>query len=180
MPNRVFVALGSNIDKERNLPAAVRLLAELDKLVAVSSVYETIPIGPRDELKWPRFWNAAVLMETSLGAGAFRKEVLLETERALKRKRTTDRFAPRTIDADMVLFNQEVFDLDPEHHIPDPDLLRYAHVAIPIAEIQPELNHPETGERISDIAMRLLQELIEQGQHPPKKQVEIDLTPSPK
>jgi 2-amino-4-hydroxy-6-hydroxymethyldihydropteridine diphosphokinase len=175
MPNRVFVALGSNIDKERNIPASVKLLAELDQLVSVSSVYETIPIGPRDESKWPRFWNAAVLMETSLGARTFRQDVLLEVERALKRKRTTDPFAPRTIDADMVLFNQEVFDLDPEHHIPDPDLLKYAHVAIPIAEIQPDLDHPETGERISEIAKRLLQKLIEEGQHPPEKQAEIDL-----
>jgi 2-amino-4-hydroxy-6-hydroxymethyldihydropteridine diphosphokinase len=68
MLNRVLVSLGSNIDKEQNLPAAVQLLSRLCHIVAVSSAYETVPVGLEDQ---PTFLNAAVLVETDLEAAQF-------------------------------------------------------------------------------------------------------------
>jgi 2-amino-4-hydroxy-6-hydroxymethyldihydropteridine diphosphokinase len=85
----------------------------------------------------------------------FKTEVLAEVERRLGRVRTADRNAPRTIDADLILWNDEALDLNGRHHIPDPDLLRFAHVAVPIAELAPQMRHPETGEAMADIAGRL-------------------------
>ena len=62
--NRVYVSLGSNIEPERNLREAVRLLASCCKLVAVSPVYQTKAVGKTDQ---PDFLNAAALIETELG-----------------------------------------------------------------------------------------------------------------
>lgn len=155
MVNCVYILLGSNIDKERNLPEAVRLLAELTRVVAVSSVYETAPVGLEDQ---PHFFNAAVQAETELSAALFRNQVLARVEQLLGRVRTADKNAPRTIDADMVLFNDEVFELDETHHIPDPELLEFPHIAVPIAELAPDMVHPETGARLEEIATQLTAE----------------------
>jgi len=180
MRNRIFVSLGSNIDKESNLHAAVKLLQRIGTLLAVSSVYETAPIeatvvGSPVQEDRPMFWNAAVLMETTLGPAGFRRDVLDQVERQLDRRRTVDRNAPRTIDADLTLFNDDVFKLDVKHPIPDPDLLRFAHVAVPIAELAPDLNHPETGEALGQIAERLLEEAAAENRPLPFKRSDIML-----
>jgi len=161
MGNCVYVLLGSNINKERNLPEAVRLLAQFARVVAVSSVYETAPVGLEDQ---PHFFNAAVQVETELSAADFRRRVLAPIERALGRVRTADKNAPRTIDADIILYNDAVFDLDEEHPIPDPDLLEYPHVAVPVAELVPDMPHPETGDKLQHIADQLAAELNAVGQ----------------
>ena len=114
MKNRIFVLLGSNIEKEKNLPAAVGYLEEWCRVRALSDVYETCPVGLEDQ---PIFFNAAVLVESSMDALQFRQEVLEKIEAKLKRVRTSDKNAPRTIDADLVLFNDDVLDLDADHHI---------------------------------------------------------------
>lgn len=170
--NRVFILLGSNINKEKNLPAAVLLLCEGGSLQSVSSVYETPPIGEEDQ---PLFWNASVLIETKLDAMSFKRNVLAHIEEKLCRERTADRNAPRTIDADMTLFNQEVFDLDDTHHIPDPDLLKFRHVAVPTAELAPNLKHPESGETLKEIARRLIAKADKAGRAPLRRVPEVTL-----
>jgi 2-amino-4-hydroxy-6-hydroxymethyldihydropteridine diphosphokinase len=154
--NNVYLILGSNIEKEQNLPAAVSLLREMVQVVAVSSVYETIPVGLKEQ---PNFWNMAVHIQTTLSASQLKAQVLAAIERKLKRVRLADKNAPRTIDLDIVLFNDEVFDYDGGdgwlRHVPDPDLLKFAHIAVPIAELVPEMIHPETAESLPGIASRL-------------------------
>lgn len=157
--NDAYLILGSNIDKERNLPEAVRLLRELTTVVAVAGVYETAPVGL---LEQPVFWNTAVLIHTPLSPAAIKVQILSEIERRLGRVRQVDKNAPRTIDLDIVLFNDAVGEYDAGdgrlRPIPDPDLLKFAHVAIPIAELAPDLPHPMTGEPLRVIAARLRQE----------------------
>ncbi|HEX6383655.1 MAG TPA: 2-amino-4-hydroxy-6-hydroxymethyldihydropteridine diphosphokinase [Anaerolineae bacterium] len=174
--NRVFVVLGSNINKEENLPLAVRLLSKVCRVVAVSSVYETIPVGLRDQ---PNFFNVAILLETEMEASALKEEVLSEIERRLQRQRTANRNAPRTIDADIVLFNDEVFDYGGagghQRHVPDPDLLNFAHVAVPVAELVPDLPHPETDEPLASVAARLMVTATEDGRPPLWKRPDISL-----
>jgi len=154
--NRAFILLGSNINKELNLADAVRLLGQRCQIVAVSSVYESIPAGLREQ---PNFLNVAVIVETPLSAAKLKSGPLSEIERLLKRKRQTDKNAPRTIDLDIVLFNNEVFDYPgPDGRfrpIPDPDLLRFPHAIIPVAELAPTIPHPKTGEALGSIAQRL-------------------------
>lgn len=146
--NRVFVALGSNIDPERNLKGAVRLLASRCRLLAVSRVYEAKPVGKTDQ---PNFLNAAALIETELGAAALKAQVLQDIERVLGRVRTADKNAPRTIDLDITLFNDQVIELG-HRHIPDPELLRYPHIAVPMADLAPGYVHPESGQTLQEIA----------------------------
>lgn len=159
MMNNVYLILGSNIDKERNLPEAMRLLREKATVVAVSGVYETAPVGLVEQ---PLFWNTAVLIHTPLSPAEIKVDILSPIERQLKRVRQADKNAPRTIDLDIVLFNDVVQDYDPGdgrfRPIPDPDLLKFAHVAVPVAELTPNLPHPVTGEPLQAIARRLVQE----------------------
>ncbi len=152
----VAVLLGSNIDKERNLPAAARLLREAAEVVAVSPVYETAAV-PDDR---PRFLNAAVLLRTEQTAAALKNGLLSDIESALGRERALDRNAPRTIDLDIALYDDAVFDYIPAdgrtRHVPDPDLSHFPHCLQPVADLLPDLPHPETGEPLGEMAARVL------------------------
>jgi 2-amino-4-hydroxy-6-hydroxymethyldihydropteridine diphosphokinase len=147
-PNRVYVALGSNIKPEQNIKEAVRLLASRCKLLAVSRVYQTKPVGKTDQ---PDFLNAAALIETGLGAADLKAQVLRDIEQTLGRVRSADKNAPRTIDLDITLFNDEVLNIG-RRRIPDPDLLLYPHIAVPMAELAPNYVHPESGQTLQEIA----------------------------
>ena len=150
--NRAFVTLGSNIEPEANLAAAVRSLREQAEVevVAVSPVYQTAPVGTLDQAD---FLNAAVLLRTGLSAEALKAQVLAPIEAALGRVRTADKNAARTIDLDIALFNYEVSEAG--RRIPDPDVLIYPHVALPLADIAPYYVHPESGETLAEIAERM-------------------------
>jgi len=161
MPNQVVIALGSNIEKERNLPRAIELLREICVVTAVSPIYETEPVGL---LNQPRFWNTAVLIKTDLTASKVKQQIIGTIETKLKRVRQADKNAPRTIDADIILFNDELFEYDGGdgrlRPIPDPDLLKFAHVAVPAANLLPDFLHPETGEPLRLLAERLLEAAV--------------------
>lgn len=149
--NRAYLSLGSSLDKERNLPAGVRLLARYGRVLAVSAAYETEPVGnPGD----PTFFNAALILETPLAPQALKETVLRAVEDELGRRRTADPNAPRTFDADISLFNDQVIEVG-RRRIPDPEILLFAHIAVPLAEIAPGYRHPVTGETLAEIARRL-------------------------
>lgn len=150
--NRAYLSLGSNIDKEHNMRTCVRSLAQHGKLLAVSAAYETAPIGNVDD---PVFLNAAVLLETPLTAADLKAHVLRPLEEQLGRKRSSDPNAPRPIDVDISLFGDAVFDLG-KRHIPDPEILLYPHIAVPLADIAPDYRHPETGDTLAEIAQRVI------------------------
>ena len=181
MCNQVVIALGSNIDKERNMVRAIQMLGELCRVTAVSPIYETEPVGLRNQ---PNFFNAAVLVETSLSTREIKQQVINVIEARLKRVRQPDKNAPRTIDADIVLFNDAVFEYDGGdgrlRPIPDPDLLRFAHVAVPVADLLPNFPHPKTGEPLAEIASRLMDEAVEEyGRSPltPSPDIRLNLAP---
>lgn len=160
---RIFVLLGSNIDKERNIREAVGFLRKRCRVASVSEVYETCPVGL---IQQPTFLNVALLIESSLSATSFRDDVLRLLESLFGRVRTSDKNAPRTIDADIILYDRYIFDLDDSHHIPDPELLIHRHVAVPIADLDPEFVHPESGETLIAIAHRLVEESNSLGEDP--------------
>ncbi|MCB8966888.1 MAG: 2-amino-4-hydroxy-6-hydroxymethyldihydropteridine diphosphokinase [Ardenticatenaceae bacterium] len=174
--NTVYLILGSNINKEVNLPEAVRLLRELTTVVQVAGVYETVPVGL---LEQPLFWNTAVSIHTPLAPAALKVNVLAAIEHRLQRVRQADKNAPRTIDLDIVLFNDWVQAYDPGdgrfRPIPDPDLLQFPHVAVPIAELAPNMPHPVTGEPLQAIADRLLQSQQKAGWTPLLRRSDIIL-----
>jgi len=102
--NQAFLSLGSNIEPERNLPAAVMELSRHGRVRRVSSVWETVPLGFSGQ---PNFLNAALWLETPLPARELREIVIAGIEAQLGRVRTENRSAPRTIDIDIMLFNRE-------------------------------------------------------------------------
>jgi 2-amino-4-hydroxy-6-hydroxymethyldihydropteridine diphosphokinase len=148
MSNKAYLSLGSNIEPEMNLNAAVAMLAELTNLKAVSSVWETLPLGMAGQ---PNFLNAAALIETELTAERLKAQLLSPIEQKLGRVRQANKNAPRPMDIDLMLFNRQVLQLG-DRHIPDPEVLERPFVAIPLAEIAPDYVHPETGQTLKEIA----------------------------
>lgn len=150
-PRRAYLSLGSNIDKERNLARAMKLLAERVRVASVSSVYESEPVGTAPQ---ESFLNAVAMVETALSPDDLKIQILAPIEREMGRLRTADPYGPRTIDLDIVLFNGEVI-RTPLQIIPDPEIGLRPHLAVPLAELAPEHVHPETGETIREIAASL-------------------------
>ncbi len=146
---KVFITLGSNIDAERNLKSAVRMLSEKLKLVAVSRVYETEPIGAPAT---PHFLNAAVLVETDSSPMELKYGVLRSIESKLGRVRTSDKNAPRTIDIDIALYGDLVFnDVVHDIRIPDPDILTRHFSLLTLAQLDPDFLHPVVNRSLADI-----------------------------
>jgi 2-amino-4-hydroxy-6-hydroxymethyldihydropteridine diphosphokinase len=160
--NDVYLSLGSNIEPIAHLKAAVELLREKLEVVAVSPVYETAPMGYTEQAN---FLNVAVHIRTAFSPEAV-KTILLEIEQALGRVRDPqNKNAPRTIDLDIALWNDEKFNYgERPWHVPDPDILRFIHIARPLADIAPYYLHPETEQTLESIAEGLAAEgLVQRG-----------------
>lgn len=146
---RAYVGLGSNLgDREAALRSALELLGE--DVVAVSTLRETEPVGYLDQ---PAFLNAAAALETALEPHAL-LERLLAVERELGRTRDGPRFGPRTIDLDLLLYEDRVID-EPGLVVPHPRMAERRFVLEPLAELDPDLAVPGRG-RVADLLARLL------------------------
>lgn len=147
---RVIVALGSNVDPGANLPRAVRRLAERFPGLAASRLYATAPVG---DPGGPGFLNAAVAVDCALPLADLKHRVLRPLEAELGRVRGADRNAPRTIDLD-VAFCGDLVVRDPDAGlvVPDPEIVRCAHLALPLADLAPEAVHPLDGRTLGAIA----------------------------
>ena len=158
---RVWLSLGSNIRPRRNLRAALRLLGQAGSIERCSPVFRTAPQGDPHQAD---FLNMALRLRTALSPDNFQRKVIQKTEGRLKRQRDPhNRNAARTIDIDVALWEDAVFQYgEPARQIPDPDILRYAHVALPLAAIAPDLRHPVTGQTLTEIAAALGSEGIQQ------------------
>ncbi len=152
----IYLGLGSNIgDRQANLEQSLGLLAEKMDILAVSSIYETPPWGYADQ---PAFYNQAVKAETCLTPLAL-LEFIKSTESGMGRK-PTFRYGPRCIDVDILFYDDLVIATE-TLTIPHPQLAERAFVLAPLAEIAPELVHPESGRTIT----ALLEEVDQYGIH---------------
>ncbi|GGA70406.1 2-amino-4-hydroxy-6-hydroxymethyldihydropteridine diphosphokinase [Edaphobacter acidisoli] len=137
------IALGSNLDsalggREVNLREAVRRVGALGEVRAVSSFYDTEPVGYREQ---PRFLNGALLLATELAPEALMRE-LLRVEHAMGRDRTSAvPKGPRVIDLDLLLYGDVVMRTD-ELTLPHPAMHEREFVLRPLAEIAAEMRHP--------------------------------------
>jgi 2-amino-4-hydroxy-6-hydroxymethyldihydropteridine diphosphokinase len=120
--NRVVVGLGSNINPDRNLAEAQMQMAEKFRIVAMSPIVETAPVGYTNQ---PNFKNGTVLLETPLSRENV-QGVLKRIETNLGRERGVNRYGPRTIDLDVVVWNGRV--VDPTYYTRD--FLRNAVLAV--------------------------------------------------
>ena len=149
-----FLSLGSNIEPSKNIFEAVRLLSSHVKVLKSSRVYLTEPLFRRHQ---PAYWNCVIEIETDIEPGKLKSEVLKATEEELGRKRSEDKYAPRTIDIDLIVYGQR--DLSTRDlTIPDPEIRERPFLAVPLYEIEPNLLLPDTSEPIKKIAKKLKQE----------------------
>lgn len=137
-----FVGIGSNLgDRESNLRQAIDLLRAEDGIdvVAVSELRETEPVGPVEQ---GPFLNGAVRVSTELSARELLNR-LLEIEQRLGRVRR-ERFGPRTIDLDVLVYGEDVVD-EPGLTVPHPRLHERRFALEPLAELAPGLVVPGRG-----------------------------------
>lgn len=154
----VLIAFGANIDPLPNLWRGLRALHERVGLAAVSTVYRTPALPDREGRDpGPDFLNGAVRVESRQEPFAL-KGLLRTIEAELHRIRGPWRHAPRTLDLDIALMGEQVVQRD-GLVVPDPELLHRAFLALPLAELAPELLHPLEGVPLSRIAARFSETL---------------------
>lgn len=135
---RVFLGLGSNIDAEENLRSAVNILRELYSDLVTSAVYESEAVGFQGD----NFLNMVVAFTAEEDVEAI-SEVMDEIEDAHGRQRNADRFMARTLDIDMLLYDDLI---DEGMNLPRNEIDTYAFVLLPLSELAPDMVHPVNGE----------------------------------
>jgi GTP cyclohydrolase I len=168
-----IIVIGSNIEKERNLPEAIRMLRRASHVTVerVSRFYESPSIGGPEDA--PEFFNAAAYVCTELPPVELR-ETLRSIEAELGRERSDDPNAPRRIDLDIAYYGDVELDVD-GWVLPDPMAATAAHVAVPIAEVAPDWIHPSDGRTALEIA-----EQIETGEVRPVMAIQLSTPYSPR
>ena len=137
---RVYIAIGSNLASPlEQVNAAIQAIGEIpdSRIMAVSSFYRTPPLGPQDQ---PDYLNAAVALETTLAP-----EALLDHTQRIEllqgRVRKAERWGPRTLDLDIMLFGDEVINTE-RLTVPHYDMKNRGFMLWPLVEIAPELLFP--------------------------------------
>ena len=136
--NKVYLLIGGNIgDRLANLNTAIDCIEKLcGKMLKASAIYETEAWGFKDQAA---FLNQALLIETEMGAAQL-MQTLLDVEKQLGRIRINP-LGPRTIDIDIIYFNEEIVDTEIVS-IPHPRLAERNFVLMPLVEIAPNYIHP--------------------------------------
>ncbi|MEX2525232.1 MAG: 2-amino-4-hydroxy-6-hydroxymethyldihydropteridine diphosphokinase [Gammaproteobacteria bacterium] len=142
---RVFVGIGSNIDREASIRIGVGVLRDLFGELLVSGVYESPAYG----FDGDNFYNLVVAFETDLSPEALTRE-LHRIEDHLGRDRKTPRFSSRILDLDLLLYG-DMIRHEEGLDIPREDILKYAFVLRPLAEIAGGMKHPESGETFESL-----------------------------
>ncbi len=151
---RAFIGIGSNIEPADNVRAAIRSLARQTHLVGISTVYLTQALGRPDQ---PPYYNCVVEIETDAPPAEIKYGLLRNIENSLGRTRTQDKYAPRTIDLDLIVYGNLALDAD-GIRLPDPEIRERPFLAIPLFELAPDLVLAGYGLLISEIASGLTQD----------------------
>lgn len=137
---KVYVSIGSNIDRERHITAALDALAKKFSTLDISSVYESEAVGFAGD----HFLNLVVGFDTSIPVGEL-SVCLRDIEHDNGRKRGLERFSARTLDIDILTYGDCVGEIDGVV-LPRAEILENAFVLLPLAEIAPDQEHPVTRE----------------------------------
>jgi 2-amino-4-hydroxy-6-hydroxymethyldihydropteridine diphosphokinase len=162
---RVYLSLGSNLgDRLAMLKAAIRSLRELEgvEVVRASRVYETEPWDSEPgQLRHERAWylNCVVAIDTTVSAGTLLARLqAIETSLGRTRPRGTpeaQRFAPRPLDIDILLYGNQVISVPDELHVPHLLLHERAFVLRPLVDVAPDVEHPTLYRTIRELAAEL-------------------------
>ncbi len=140
--HEAYLNIGSNIEPRRNLPQAVRLLRQHGQVKAISNAWESHAFGSNG----PDFLNACLLFLTPLEARDLKEQVIRPIEAELGRVRGPNKYAPRTIDIDIVLFDDEPFGWE---------FWSNAFVVVPLADLLPDFHHPLNYEKLAQVAAHM-------------------------
>lgn len=144
----VYIAIGSNLASPlEQVNAAIQSIGEIpdSRIMAVSSFYRTPPLGPQDQ---PDYLNAAVALDTALTP----EELLNHTQRIelqQGRVRKAERWGPRTLDLDIMLFGDEVINTE-RLTVPHYDMKNRGFMLWPLFEIAPDLHFPDDNQSLAE------------------------------
>ena len=136
---RVHIGIGSNVDREKSIRGAIRELAAHYGSLTLSLVYESKAHG----FEGDNFYNLVAGFDAAEPIERI-KETLSHIESRFGRSRHENRFSARALDLDLLLYN-DIVRHDSRVNLPHPDIRRYAFVLRPLADVAPDLRHPETG-----------------------------------
>jgi 2-amino-4-hydroxy-6-hydroxymethyldihydropteridine diphosphokinase len=149
VPHRVYIGIGSNLgDRRANIVEAIERMSQLPgtRVVRASSLYESEPLG--DAKTW--FVNGVVELDTEHAPDALLKK-LQAIEEAMGRKRVKGkRWGSRIMDLDILLYDQDVIEKR-TLKVPHPELHKRRFVLLPLAELAPQVVHPQLGQSISTL-----------------------------
>jgi 2-amino-4-hydroxy-6-hydroxymethyldihydropteridine diphosphokinase len=143
--SRVYLGLGSNVDAERNIAAGIAALREAFGEVGLSPTYRSVAVG----FEGHDFLNLVASVCTTLPPLRL-KHWLNELERRFGRRRDVPKFSDRTLDIDILLYD-DLWLLSPELELPRAEILEHAHVLRPLADLAPQVVHPIAGRSIADL-----------------------------
>jgi 2-amino-4-hydroxy-6-hydroxymethyldihydropteridine diphosphokinase len=141
-----YLSLGSNIEPRLNLVRAIKLLQSYGKIEKLSNAWESKSVGAPG----PNYLNACLSFLVTMDAAHLKRQILLPIELSLGRTRSENQFAPRTMDIDIVLFDEQPC---------DDKYWDQAFVVVPLAEIYPTFRNPVRHESILETATRLRNEI---------------------
>ncbi len=131
-----YISIGSNIDKDKHIPASLSALEQVFGELTISSIYESEPVGFTGDV----FYNLVVGFDSDLEVKAVAKQ-LRQIELDNGRTRDSRKFAARTLDLDLILYGDLIVN-DGRLQIPRDEIEHYAFVLEPLAEVAPSLKHP--------------------------------------
>lgn len=141
MARNLIILLGSNIEPETNIIRAIDLVTSNFVILRKSSIWETEPIRNTGA----NFLNMALMIRSELPTEEIH-QILRQIEQDLGRVRTSDKFASRTMDIDIIIDGQQVL---------DEKLWQFAFVAVPVEQLLPDLQHPDLGWTLHEVSREL-------------------------
>jgi 2-amino-4-hydroxy-6-hydroxymethyldihydropteridine diphosphokinase len=138
---RVYVSIGSNIEREQNIRSAIQALQRRYGTLAISSVYETRAVG----FDGDNFLNLVVGFDTGDSPETVRATLARIEHEHGRRRDGAPRFSARTLDLDILLYG-DLIRHEGGIDVPRAEIRQQAFVLAPLAELTPDTRHPETGE----------------------------------
>lgn len=141
--HQVQLLIGSNIDPQQNIQAALKMLESVHPFKACSRIWKTLAY----ESAGPDFLNIAISIETPLSMKEYKESVISSIETNLKRQRFPDKNAPRTMDIDIIIFDGQVV---------DSGLWNKFFITVPLADLLPKMKDPDSGKTLQQLAQGML------------------------
>jgi 2-amino-4-hydroxy-6-hydroxymethyldihydropteridine diphosphokinase len=144
---KAYITIGSNIDPEENILKAVEALRGRCRIEALSRFYRSRPLNRPEQAD---FINGACVIETDASPRDLKYKILREIENSLGRVRTHDRYAARTIDLDIALYEDRVID-ETDLVVPERDIAARPFVYLPLLDLDADLQIPGTEKALRDL-----------------------------